>query len=80
MTRGHVAFVDDEAELCAAVADWLETSGFTVKTWTDPLRALEEIDLARTDAVITDLRMPGLTGDALLAALRAREPLSLIHI
>ena len=74
MTRGHVAFVDDEAELCAAVADWLETSGFTVETWTDPLRALEEIDLARTDAVITDLRMPGLTGDALMAAFRAREP------
>lgn len=74
MTRGHVAFVDDEPDLCSAAADWLEASEFTVETWTDPARALAAIEPARFDVVLTDLRMPGLTGDRLMAGLRDRDP------
>lgn len=72
--RGHVAFVDDEPDLCAAAADWLESSGFTVDTWSDPARALAGIDPSRCDVVLTDLRMPDLPGDRLMAALRERDP------
>ncbi len=74
MSRGRIAFVDDEPDLCAAAADWLESSGFGVTTWSDPLRAREEIDPARFDVVLTDLRMPDLPGDRLLAHLRERDP------
>lgn len=74
MSRGRIAFVDDEPDLCAAAADWLDGSGFDVATWSDPLRARNEIDPARFDVVLTDLRMPELPGDRLLADLRARDP------
>ncbi|GGE16054.1 two-component system, NtrC family, C4-dicarboxylate transport response regulator DctD [Gemmobacter megaterium] len=72
-SRGQIAFVDDEPDLCAAAADWLESSGFAVATWSDPVRALAEIDPARCDVVLTDLRMPDLPGDRLMAGLRARD-------
>lgn len=74
MTRGRIAFVDDEIELCAAAADWLESSGFKIATWSAPLEALAAITPADFDVVVTDLRMPDLPGDKLLAALRAQDP------
>ncbi|MFT3688699.1 sigma-54-dependent transcriptional regulator [Paenirhodobacter sp.] len=74
MSRGRIAFIDDEPDLCAAAQDWLEASGFEVATWDAPLRALDAIDPAAFDVVLTDLRMPDLPGDRLMAALRGRDP------
>jgi len=73
MTRGTIAFIDDEPRLCEAAADWLGASGFRVTTFTDPARALAEIDPGRCDCVVTDLRMPGVTGQQVLAQLRAGD-------
>lgn len=72
--RGRILFIDDEAQLCAAAADWLEASGFAVSAFTDPAAALAALDAAACDCVVTDLRMPGLTGQEVLDALRARDP------
>jgi two-component system C4-dicarboxylate transport response regulator DctD len=69
MTRGRIAFVDDEPDLCAAAADWLEASGFEVMTHTDPRQALDAIDPAACDCVVSDIRMPGLSGLDLLERL-----------
>ncbi|AMY70415.1 response regulator [Frigidibacter mobilis] len=74
MTRGTIAFIDDEPRLCEAAADWLGASGFRVTTFTDAARALAEIDPGRCDCVVTDLRMPGVTGQQVLAQLRAGMP------
>ena len=72
--RGRILFIDDEPQLCAAAADWLEASGFAVTALTDPAAALAALDAAACDCVVTDLRMPGLTGQEVLDALRARDP------
>lgn len=72
--RGRILFIDDEAQLCAAAADWLEASGFAVLAFTDPAAALAALDAAACDCVVTDLRMPGLTGQEVLDGLRARDP------
>lgn len=71
--RGRITFIDDEAQICAAAADWLEASGFQIDTHTDPAEALARLDTARCDCVVTDLRMPGMTGHEVLDALRARD-------
>lgn len=72
--RGRITFIDDEAQICAAAADWLEASGFEVSTHTDPVEALARLDAAGCDCLVTDLRMPGMTGHEVLDAMRARDP------
>jgi Response regulator containing CheY-like receiver, AAA-type ATPase, and DNA-binding domains len=73
MSRGRIVFVDDEPELCAAAADWLGVSGFAVQVFSDPGRALDEIDMAAGDCVVSDMRMPGLSGLELLEQIRKRD-------
>ena len=74
MSRGRIVFVDDEPDLCAAAADWLDASDFSVETFTDPLRALERIDFDACECVVTDIRMPRLSGLQLLERLHERDP------
>ncbi|WP_297111621.1 sigma-54 dependent transcriptional regulator [uncultured Devosia sp.] len=74
MTRGRIVFVDDEPDLCAAAADWLDASSFAVQTFSDPREALESIDGTACDCVVSDMRMPGLSGLDLLREIRQREP------
>lgn len=66
MTRGAIVFVDDEPDLCAAAADWLGASGFDVRTHTNPEKALATVDWAQCECLVTDIRMPGLSGLELL--------------
>lgn len=74
MTRGRIVFIDDEPDLCAAAADWLEASGFSIEVFTDPLEALQTIDAAKTECVVSDMRMPRLSGLDLLSRLQHRDP------
>lgn len=74
MNRGQIAFIDDEPQICAAARDWLEASGFAVNAHADPARALAQLDPAACDCLVTDLRMPGLDGRAVLQRVRALAP------
>ena len=74
MTRGTIAFVDDEPDLCAAASDWLQACGFSVATYTDPRRAREEIALDACDCIVTDIRMPHLSGLDLLGQVTQTQP------
>ena len=66
----HVLIVEDEPDLADLYVAWLgETC--TVTTAYDGEEALEEIDEA-VDVVLLDRRMPGLSGDTVLDAIRER--------
>ncbi len=73
MTRGRIAFIDDEPQLCAAAEDWLSVSGFTVTTYQDPVRAIRDIDPQDCDCVVSDLRMPGANGFDVLTHFRTAD-------
>jgi two-component system C4-dicarboxylate transport response regulator DctD len=73
MTRGRIAFIDDEVALCTAAAEWLGVSGFTVQTYTDPVAALRAISVDAVDCVMTDMRMPGATGQDVLNHFRIAD-------
>jgi PAS domain S-box-containing protein len=62
-----ILFVDDELALVNAGKHMLESLGYDVITRTNSLEALElfEHQPDRFDLVITDMTMPGLTGDQL---------------
>ncbi len=69
--RGTILAVDDEPDILVALEDLFEDE-YRVITTSRPAEALELIAAEPDiDVILSDQRMPGLTGDALLA--RARE-------
>ncbi|MEG9454926.1 response regulator, partial [Methylobacterium ajmalii] len=69
--RGTILAVDDEPDILVALEDLLEDE-YRVLTTSRPAEALEMIAAEPDiDVILSDQRMPGLTGDALLA--QARE-------
>ena len=68
-----VLVVDDKDMLRESVAMTLERAGFTVRAAPDGTAALESVSKERPDAVVTDMRMPGMTGMELLERLRALD-------
>ncbi|KIL40699.1 hypothetical protein SD70_11465 [Gordoniibacillus kamchatkensis] len=72
-----VMIVDDDLpvlEFLAASIKWEELGYRLSGTYQDPLEALEAARGSRTDVLITDIGMPGLTGLELIEALRADYP------
>ncbi len=65
-----VLIVDDKDLLRDSIGQTLQRVGFTVVTASDGEMALELIAKRRPDAVVTDLRMPGMTGLELIARIR----------
>jgi nitrogen-specific signal transduction histidine kinase/ActR/RegA family two-component response regulator len=68
----RVLVVDDEDSVRRVSARFLERVGHQVDTAADGAEALRMLKHARYDAVVADLRMPGLDGEELFHRLRAR--------
>ncbi len=66
-----VLVVDDKELMRDSVGTTLERAGFEVLSAPDGQGALEMIARRRPDAVVTDLRMPGLSGLELIERIRA---------
>ncbi|HEX2091503.1 MAG TPA: ATP-binding protein [Longimicrobiaceae bacterium] len=70
----RVLVVDDEAPIRQAVARYLQRRGHYVDQAADGREALDRLEEAPYDAIVADLRMPGLSGERFLAELRERHP------
>jgi CheY-like chemotaxis protein len=68
----RVLIVDDEPSILEMLAEILTTQGHMVATATTGREALERLDTSPADVIVLDLVMPGMSGNQLLAALRAR--------
>lgn len=66
MSRGRIILVDDDRDLLKAATDWLEISGFSVAAYHRPEEAYQQVMREEPDAVVTDIRMPGIDGMTLL--------------
>lgn len=66
--------VDDQPEVCEMLVDYLAHLGARVEAVTDGHAALEHLRRATFDALVTDLRMPGFDGAALVTAARQIDP------
>ncbi len=67
----HVIDEDDAAR--DSLAFLLETSGFPVQTYVSAVAFLDQIADAEPGCIVSDMRMPGLTGLDLLRHLRTRQ-------
>ena len=58
----RVLIVDDEQDIIDSLRIGLERQGFLVDAFNDPLDALSHFKAGAYDAIILDIRMPGMTG------------------
>jgi CheY-like chemotaxis protein len=72
--KKRILVVDDEPFVCDAVKMMLAFDGHDVVTANDAKEALAVFDKNKFDLVITDFAMPGMKGDELAAAIKARSP------
>lgn len=70
----RVLVVDDNAALAENVADILESEGFEAIPVDSPANALEAAQGRSFDAVVLDVRMPGMDGIELRERLRESQP------
>ncbi len=69
-----VALVDDDDDMRAATAQLLAINGFTVQAFAEATSALAAIGADFAGPVVTDVRMPGMSGIELFRALNERDP------
>ncbi len=76
MTLPRLLLVDDETALTELLKKYLERCGHLVEACTDPHAALQlmEADPASFSLLITDLTLPGMSGEELTERMRAVNP------
>jgi two-component system response regulator HydG len=74
MTRTRVLIVDDELDMVDNCVRILGRTGYECVPATDPRRALDLLESERPDVLLTDLKMPGMDGMALLRRARELDP------
>ncbi len=78
--RPRVLIVDDEKFIRDILADFLGMEGYVVRTAEDGAAALEELNNAHYDLIISDLKMPRMGGIELLDAIGTAAPNALTVI
>lgn len=79
MTK-RLLVVDDEPNLLRAVAATLRAEGYEVQTARNGVEALTRVLEAIPDLIVSDIRMPGMSGYALARQLRSTPHTDLIPI
>jgi two-component system alkaline phosphatase synthesis response regulator PhoP len=76
----HVLIVEDDADIAALLAHYLEKTGYGAEIVADGGRALARAKASPPDLVILDLMLPGLSGLEICRALRADDKTSALPI
>ncbi|MGR0185416.1 response regulator [Azospirillum aestuarii] len=70
----HVLLAEDEDLVAMVVADYLESEGLRVTVTHNGLEAVEADAADPADLLLTDMRMPVMSGEALIRIIRQRRP------
>jgi cyclic di-GMP phosphodiesterase len=71
MNHVKIIFVDDDLDVLESVSEFLNDEGYQVHTFTNGFDAFKKFREEPVDLVLTDIRMPVLTGIELLEKIRA---------
>lgn len=74
MSQAKVLWVDDEIEILEAHRLFLELKGYTVKTFTNGVDAVEYLSAEEVDLVLLDESMPGISGLETLSRIKQLHP------
>jgi DNA-binding NtrC family response regulator len=75
-TNKDILVVDDHEDIAILIKDVLQTDGFKVYDFNDPLLALDHFkeNTRKVALIITDVRMPGMSGIELVAKIKQIKP------
>ncbi len=73
-TPYKVLIVDDDSDIRAVIAEYLADKGYEVAEAEDGQDGLVKFDLARPDIVVTDMKMPKISGQKLISRLHHIAP------
>jgi DNA-binding NtrC family response regulator len=72
--KARIMIVDDEEGMARILAKSLALEGYDARPFTDPRKALGVIGSEQPDLILTDVRMPGLSGHELLRRIKIDYP------
>jgi len=75
-----VLIIDDDAELCELVREYLEGEGFEVEAVYDGLSGVERCHATDPELVILDVMLPGLGGFTVLSRIREKSRVPVIML
>lgn len=75
-----IALVDDDRNILTSVQIALESEGFTVKTFSDSVAALQALTTTPPDLAVLDIKMPRMDGMDLLRQLRTKTDMPVIFL
>lgn len=78
MTIEKILVVDDESEIRELLADLLKRKGLEVETAENGIKGLKLLEEHSFDMVITDMKMPGMTGMEVLKRIKEVSPQTLV--
>jgi DNA-binding NtrC family response regulator len=78
--KGRVLVIDDEVNAAAAVEELLIEDGYEAMKANDAAEGLRLLETFEADVVLTDLRMPGMDGLALLAKVKEMRPETMVIV
>ena len=73
-TAPSILVIDDEQGILETLRILLKNEGFDVTTAQGGKAGLEQLKNSAPDIVLTDLKMPGVTGIEILSAVRGQDP------
>lgn len=76
----HILLVDDDAELCGLLGEFLRREGYTVDCEHDGHAGLEHAAQPAVDLVVLDVMLPGIDGFEILRRLRQRSKVPVIML
>ena len=68
-----ILVVDDEKEACEALAEFLRSENYEVRTAQSGETALEKVEQDTPDLVLLDIRMPGMDGLEILRRIKDKD-------
>ena len=71
--KKRILLIDNEAGLCRMMEQILLDHGYLARSFTSPRQAVEEFKAGAWDLVISDIKMPGMSGLEVLQAIKAKQ-------
>ncbi len=78
MKKPMILVVEDDTALCDALVETLRLAQYRVLAADGSARALQILDMEKVDLVISDVRMPGMSGHVLLRKIRDKHPQTIV--